>query len=494
MVELFQMVWTWLEEGINRGRIDTVVALLIAVLTFLGLLINLVGKFRKNSPVSLSPIPPPPGGEVRMLIEDFQAALERRGQEVEERLAQAHGEERVGLENELHEVKRQLSDVREAYAERQAKIGELEAELTRLSHEIGGDRITEIRATMEAGDFSKADALLAEIEDRAGAVVMRAAEAAFQRGKIAALQIRWGEAATHFDKAARLYPTYDYIILAGHFAERTARYKIARYHFERLLQLSRQKHGESSLQTAEALNSLAVIFRIIGQYHNAEPLFRQVMEIRRELLGEKHPDYVAGLNSLANLLRNTGKYDQAESLYQQALKIGKEVFGERHPNYAHLLNGLANLLHDTKRDGEAEPLYRQALHIDQQTLGVKHPDHAIRLNNLANLLRNNRRFGEAEPLYRQALEIDREVFGEEHPGVAAEFNNLAGLLQVTGRYGEAELLFRQGLDIFRTTLGDVHPNTKKAAGNYAYLLRAQFPENPTLSELEAVFGEEVGRN
>lgn len=110
---------------------------------------------------------------------------------------------------------------------------------------------------------------------------------------------------------------------------------------------------------------------------------------------------------------------------------------------------------------------------------------------MANLLRNSRRFGEAEPLYRQALEIDREVFGEEHPGVAAELNNLAGLLQVTGRYSEAESLFRQGLDIFRTTLGDAHPNTKKAARNYARLLRAKFPENPMLSELEAVFGEEV---
>ena len=483
MREFILNMWNWLGEKANYNPVMAIAAVAAVLVYLVNLSINLNNR-------RAVPTTPPPGGEVHMSVEHFQTVLEKRAQEVEERLTQAHGEERLRLENELTEVNRQLFDIEAAYDDALGKIRELESAFAHRDDE----RVVEIRAAIAAGNFSRADMLLAEIEDQANTTIIRAAEAAHQRGIIAALQIRWNEAATHFDKAARLDPTYDHLNNAGEFAGRAAQYKTARRHFEKLLEFSRHEYGERSSQTAVALNSLAVLFRITGQYHEAESLLRQVLDIRRETFGEKHPDYVAGLNSLGNVLRNASRFDEAEPLYRRAVEIGRDIFGEKHPNYADLLNGLANLLHDIKRGAEAEPLYRQAMEIDRDVFGEKHPNYAIRLNNLANVLRNARRFDEAEPLYRQAMEIDRDVFGEKHPNYASELNNLAGLLQVTGRYSEAESSFRQALDIYRATLGDAHPTTKMAAGNYAHLLRINFPEKPALAELEAVFGEDVGRN
>ena len=442
MKERLRRCWAWLADENNRGRVGTIAAVAVPLIALLGIVISI------NPPSS----PPPSGGEVRLSLEDFEARLEKRAQEVEQRLASAHGEERARLENELAEVKRQLSDIDPAHADALKQIGELEAALARLGDDISDKQLVEIRVAIEAGDFSKADALLAEIEDRTDVAVVRAAEAAFQRGKIAVIQIKWDKAATHFDKAARLNPTYDHLNEAGLFAKRAARHKTALYHFEKLLGLSRREYGERAPATATVLNNLAALLQETGRYTEAEPLYRQALEIGRETLGEKHPDYAIWLNNLANLFHATGRYTEAEPLYRQALKIGRE------------------------------------------TLGEKHPDDTTRLNNLAALLEATGRYTEAEPLYRQALEIDREMLGEKHPRYATRLNNLAGLLAVTDRYAEAEPLYRQALEIVQASLGDDHPNTKRMARNYAQLLRTQFPDHPALAELNAVFGGSVDNN
>ena len=365
---------------------------------------------------------------------------------------------------------------------------------------------------------------------------VRAAEAAFQRGKIAATQIRWDEAATHFDKAARLDPTYVHLNEAGIFAERAARHKTALRNFEELLKLSRREYGDRSPKTATVFNNLASVLQATGRYAEAEPLHRQALEIRRKALGEAHPDYATSLHNLAGVLQATGKYAEAESLYRQALEICRKALGEVHPDYAMDLNNLASVLQATGRYAEAEPLHRQALGIRRKALGEAHPDYAMDLNNLASLQKATGKYTEAEPLYRQALEICRKALGEAHPSYAVVLNNLAGVLQATSRYAEAEPLYRQALEIrrkalgeehpdyaislhnlasllkatsqyaeaeplyqqaveiVRASLGDDHPNTRRLAGNYVRLLRAQFPDHPALAELNAVFGEDVSSN
>ena len=373
MKECLRHCWAWLADEKNRGRVMLIVVVVGVIITASGIII------RNRT----APTPPSPGGEVRLSVEDFQAVLEKRAREVAQRLAQAHGAERSLLENELTEVKRQLSDIETAHADALRQIRALKTDLARLGDDISDTQRAEIRAAIETGDFSQADALLAEIEDRTDVAVVRAAEAAFQRGQIAAIQIKWGEAATHFDKAARLHPTYAHLNAAGVFANHTARHKTARRRFEELLKLSHHEYGERSPETATALNNLAGVLQATGQYAEAEQLHRQALEIDWEVLGEKHPGYATTLNNLAGVLQATGQYTEAERLHRQALEIRWEVLGEKHPRYASALNNLAGVLQATGQYAEAERLLRQALEIRWEVLGEKHPDYAATLNNLA---------------------------------------------------------------------------------------------------------------
>ena len=518
MSGFFLRTWRWLACENNRGRVIAISMVMGAIIAAITLVVHLQT----------------PASEVRMSVSDFQDALERRAEEVRNDLATAHGEERIRLENENAEIARQLADVQAAFAERQERIGELESSLARLSIDVEDDGLADARTALKAGDFSKADALLAAIEARGDVAVARAAEAAFRRGQIAATQIRWGEAAAHFDKAARLDPVYDHLKQAGSFARRSGRYATALRHLRELLDLSRREYGEGSPKTGTALGSLANLLNDMGRYEEAVPLYRQALEVGRETLGERHPDYAARLNNLANLLMEMGRYEEAEPLYRQALEIGRETLGEGHPDYAIRLNNLGNLLTDTGRYDEAEPLYRQALEIGRETLGERHPEYAVRLcnfasllsktgrheeaeplfqqalevgrktlgegnpdystclNNLAVSLKVTGRYEEAEPLYRQALEISRKTLGEEHPDYGTRLNNLATLLGARGRYEEAEPLLGQALEVFRVALGDDHARTRRIAANYARLLRARFPDSPALAQLRAAFGEGIG--
>ena len=368
--EFFWGCWTWLAPEKNYGRV-------IALATVAGVLISLVGLFINGIR----------RGEIHLSLKGFQALLEEREQQVTQRLSRAHGDERRLLENELTEVRHQLANIEPAYAEALKQSSELEPALARLSDDSSNNQRAEIRAAIETGDFSQADALLAEIADRTDGAVERAAAAAFQRGHIAAIQIKWGEAATHFDTAARLNPTYDHLNEAGTFAERAAQYKPARRHFEELLELSHREHGERSPETATVLNNLAGVLWATGQYAEAEPLYRQALEIVRTALGEEHPDYALSLNNLAFVLGETDQCAEAESLYRQALEIVRTTLGEEHPSYALSLNNLAGVLWATGQYAEAEPLYQQAVEIIRTALGDEHPNTRRLAGNYVRLLR-----------------------------------------------------------------------------------------------------------
>ena len=304
MKEFFRECWAWLKNENNRGRVIALATVAVVPISLGNLLIS----------ATTAPPPPPPGGEVRLSVKDFQALLEEREQQGEQLLAQTHGDERRLLGNELTEVNRQLANIEPAYTEALQQIGELETALARLSDDSSDTQRAEIRAALETGDFSPADALLAEIEARTDGAAGRAAEAAFQRGHITAIQIKWGEAATHFAKAVRLNPTDDHLNAAGRFAARAAQYKPARRRFEELLELSHREHGERSPETARVLNNLARVLRATGQYAEAEPFHRQALEIVRTTLGAEHPAYAVSLNNLARVLQATGRYAEASGL------------------------------------------------------------------------------------------------------------------------------------------------------------------------------------
>ena len=138
--------------------------------------------------------------------------------ELEAEFANAHAEEKDVLRARISELQSQLQNPDDALKVAQGRVAELEARLTRLGNSIGGDRLTEARAALARFDYSVADEIFADIEARQEMAVKDAARAAFGRGEVAEAEIRWADAAEHYERAARLDPDFDGLGKASKFA------------------------------------------------------------------------------------------------------------------------------------------------------------------------------------------------------------------------------------------------------------------------------------
>lgn len=90
-----------------------------------------------------------------------------------------HQAELILLQQQIAELQRRLDNPEQVQQELLNTIAKLEGTLTREVNDIGEARMTEAREALDAGDFSVADGIFAEIEAREQLAVERIARAAF---------------------------------------------------------------------------------------------------------------------------------------------------------------------------------------------------------------------------------------------------------------------------------------------------------------------------
>ena len=101
-----------------------------------------------------------------------------------------------------------------------------------------------------------------------------------------------------------------------------------------------------------------------GQYAEAEPLYKRSLAIMEKALGPDHPMVALSLNNLALLYRAMDRFAEAESLcYKRSLAIMEKALGPDHPDVATSLENLALLYRAIKREKEAEELEARAARI-----------------------------------------------------------------------------------------------------------------------------------
>jgi tetratricopeptide (TPR) repeat protein len=273
--------------------------------------------------------------------------------------------------------------------------------------------------------------------------------------------------ATNFNNLALLY-------------REIGRYSDAEKLHLKALQVQVKLLGGEDFAVAVSLNNLAGIYHAQGNYNKAEQFHLRALELRLKFLDELRQNLelelspssnlhsqihstglhiAASLNGLAALYVPQERYDEAEDFYQSALQLLRQFVGEIHPHIATTLNGLAELYRIQKKYSKAEPLHKQALQLRQQLFNELHPDVTISLNNLALLHTDQGQYSEAEPLYLRVLQIQRQLFGQNHRAVANTLNNLAALYAYWKRFSEAELHFVQALKMCQQILGKEHPDT-----------------------------------
>ena len=87
-------------------------------------------------------------------------------------------------------------------------------------------------------------------------------------------------------------------------------------------------------------------FALAGRSSEAIPIARRTLDMRLKLLGSDHLETATAMNNLAILLYEKWELPEAERLYRQVLEFDLRRLGEVHPNTATVTNNLAFVLRD----------------------------------------------------------------------------------------------------------------------------------------------------
>jgi tetratricopeptide (TPR) repeat protein len=222
-------------------------------------------------------------------------------------------------------------------------------------------------------------------------------------------------------------------------------------------------HGDSAVETAEALNNLAVLLGQRGRWTDAEPLHRQALDIVARRRGANHPDVAAAYNSLAMVTSELGQLATAEGYYRHALRIRRSALGPDHQELAWTYTNLGYVLLDLARPSEAlEQADSTAAMRARGALTADHPMVASALVLRGRALLALDRALDAQAPLTQALTARRASLPENHWLLAQNESLLGEAIVRSGDRVEGERLLTRGYEGLRRERGPDHPLTKQA--------------------------------
>jgi CHAT domain-containing protein/Tfp pilus assembly protein PilF len=234
---------------------------------------------------------------------------------------------------------------------------------------------------------------------------------------------------------------------------------------QRDLSIKEKKFGAEDAKVAMSLNTLGLLYSEKGDYAKAEAMLKKSLAMMEKKAGKEALDLAPVLNNLARTYQQTGDYVKAEPLFERALSLRKKILGDAHPDVARSLGNLAEVYFLKGDYGKAEPLLVNALKIVEHALGKEHPDVATYMSNLAALYYHKDDYGKAAALLEKALVIKEKYAGANNPDLAIMINNLASLYSKKGDTANVEKMYKRALEIKEKTGGPNHPDVAFALNN-----------------------------
>ena len=270
--------------------------------------------------------------------------------------------------------------------------------------------------------------------------------------------------------------------------------------FKRALSIREQVLGPDHKEIAQSLINLgALLTDVEGRYEEAIALYRRAVSIQRTVLGEDNDDLAMTLGNLAVAYRNLGQFADAEKLQLEALAIREKVLGPRHQDVALSLTNLGVLYADENRWDDAEKAHQRSLAIWEQVAGPDNADLATPLSSLGFVYLHKGKFGEAEAAFKRALALKQAAFGPTHPGVAESLDNLAALAAARDQAADALDYSRKATSLLlsdaaiRVSVGQTRIGGATLLEQYSYVFRRDVGNLAAATQKGLVREAEAGR-
>lgn len=254
---------------------------------------------------------------------------------------------------------------------------------------------------------------------------------------------------------------------SGRYLRARALYEEAEDQLRSALAIAEKIHGPVHRTTADYLDELGCLYRVLDRREDAEPLHVRAVEIVEKVEGPEHHHVAAMLHDMALLYLQYEEYAQAESLFLRALAIHEKQSSPDRLTMAQGFTQIAGIYRIQGRFDKAEHYCLRALEIFEDLLDPEHVSLATGYNNLALLYLTMGRYAEAEAFYLRALKINEQARGADHPETGGVVWGLATVRWKQRRFQEADALFRRGIDIYTKHFGREHAMVSRIQGRYA---------------------------
>ena len=222
---------------------------------------------------------------------------------------------------------------------------------------------------------------------------------------------------------------------------------------QRAMLIREEFPGKQSLEYAESLNDLGILYRDTDQYDQADQLHNEALTIQRALLGADSLESAETLNNLCALYEEEKDLTRAQQQCSQALSIGEKFGGAWHPGVATSLAHLGSLYRKQKSYQASETMLNRALEIDERRAPSGSVEVSRDMYFLAELYEDTREFDKALALTSRMIKLDESLHPLDNLAISIDLALHAKLLVADDRYPEAEAAYCRMIDIDKRWYG-----------------------------------------
>jgi hypothetical protein len=253
----------------------------------------------------------------------------------------------------------------------------------------------------------------------------------------AAAAVQFREAALAAGEPAETLEAFRWLAAASRLTGRADEAEAA---LKRAAPIAAKLHGDTSLELASVLSSLAGAQSAQGKRRDAILSLESAIRMRELQPAERLAELSADLAGAAAIRIEMGESAAAKPLLVRAVESCEKALPPESPQCLGALDALANLARDGSEYGEAEPLYIRALRLREASFGPDSAELISTLDSLSYVYFGLKRYADAEPLYLRLLALWESSAGKDHPMVTLTLDKMAEFYAAQERFAEADPL------------------------------------------------------
>ena len=214
---------------------------------------------------------------------------------------------------------------------------------------------------------------------------------------------------------------------------------------------------EISKRSADLNYALTCYLYDEGLGKKAIPYLNKTIEYRKVALTENHPETVKAINLMALLHILIGEYEQALTLFEECLAMRQKSLGMEHADTINSLFNIGTLYCDIGAFEKGLPFLEECLRLREEILGQNHFDTGMSYNNLGLLYRHLERYDEALSFLEKSHSVFKGLPHSNRFVLGVTISNLGSIHFKRGAYQKAHANLHEALQIYRET-AQIDPN------------------------------------